>query len=109
MLRILDPPMTPNRLRQPLGIGLQATDEIPDLHRLPPRALHDGEDTTDTLEVTPGAAIPQVLGDRRRGIDPSLPPAPIRLRRGVALRARQGRLVFEHPVEMEERSSCKWG
>src|SRR4051812_8012479 len=100
MLRILDPPMTPDRSGQPLGMRLQATDEVPDLHRLPSRALHHREDTTDTLEVTPGVTIPQVLGDRRRGIDPLLQPSAIRLLRDVALSAWQGRLVLEHLGEV---------
>src|SRR5882724_5118884 len=99
MLRILDPPMTTNRLRQPLGIRLHATDEVSDLHRLLPLALHHRDDTTDTAEVAPRLAIPQVFGDRCRDVGPVLQPAAILLLRGVAPNAGQDLLVLEHPVE----------
>src|SRR5512135_3391749 len=100
MLRILDPPMTTNRLRQELGIGLQATDEVPHLHCLASLALHYRDDTADTPEITPGRAIPQVLRDWRRDVGPFFPSAAILLLRGVAPRARQGLLLFEHLVEV---------
>src|SRR4051812_24332766 len=74
MLRILDPPMTPNRLGQALGIGFEAADEVPDLHRLPSFSLHHREDITHTPEVTPGRAMAQLLGDRRGDVGPILPP-----------------------------------
>ena len=74
-------------LWQPVVKGRVHLDEFLRLRTMP-GALHDGDDTTHTLEVTPGVAIPQVLGDRRRGIDPLFQPSPILLLRGVALRAR---------------------
>src|SRR5689334_3751717 len=100
MLRILDPPMTTHRRRQPLAIGLQATDEVADLYRLLPLTLHHRDHTTDTAEVAPCLAIAQVLGDRRGDVGPVLQPTAILLLGGVELRAGQGLLVLEHPVEV---------
>src|SRR5262249_23873395 len=100
MLRILDPPMTPNRFRQELRIRLQAAEEVPYFHRLLLLAVHHRDDTTDTPEVAPGRAIPQLLGDRCGEIGPVLRPAAILLLRGMAPGAGQDLLVLEHPVEV---------
>src|SRR5262245_20924873 len=100
MLRILDPPLTTCRLRQSLGIRLQATDEVPHFHRLLLLAVHHRDDATDTAEIAPGRAIPQALGHRRRDVGPVLLPAAILLLGGVAPRAGQELLLLEHAVEV---------
>src|SRR4051812_44179894 len=92
--------MTSNRLGQELGIGLEAANRVPDLHRLLSLSLHLRDDTSDTSEITPGLAIAQVLGDRRRDGGPVLPPATILLLGGPALSAGHILLVFEHLVEV---------
>src|SRR5262245_18461039 len=100
MLPILDGPMTTSRLRQELGIRLEAADVIAHLPRLLARAIHHRDDTTDAGEVAPRLAIPQALGDRRREVRPLLCPAAIRLLRDVAPRVGQGLLVLQHAVEV---------
>jgi len=86
--------MTPNRLGQTLGMGLEATDEVPHLHRLLARAVHHRDDATDTPQVTPGIALAQILGDRRGEVGPMLQPPAILLRGGVALGAGHGLFLF---------------